>query len=83
MRWLPGQPCAADPELLRAVQRPGGEADVLGSPGTYGWSGAYNTYFRIDPREKLVLAIFTQLSPANDLEVTYGFQNLVMQAIVE
>jgi CubicO group peptidase (beta-lactamase class C family) len=66
-----------------AVQRPGGEADVLGSPGTYGWSGAYNTYFRIDPREKLVLAIFTQLSPANDLEVTYGFQNLVMQAIGE
>jgi CubicO group peptidase (beta-lactamase class C family) len=66
-----------------AVQRPSGEADVLGSPGTYGWSGAYNTYFRIDPQEKLVLAIFTQLSPANDLAVTYGFQNVVMQALVD
>lgn len=61
----------------------GGVSGLLGSPGTYGWSGAYNTYFRIDPQENLILAIFQQQTPANDQESTYGFQNLVMQALVE
>jgi CubicO group peptidase (beta-lactamase class C family) len=69
--------------LSVAVRSAGGEAGVEGSPGTYGWSGAYNTYFRIDPQEKIVLAIFQQQSPANDLESTYGFQNLVMQAVTD
>jgi CubicO group peptidase (beta-lactamase class C family) len=66
-----------------AVRSAGGESDLLGSPGTYGWSGAYNTYFRIDPKENLILAIFQQQTPANDLESTYGFQNLVMQALTD
>lgn len=65
-----------------AVQKPGGDSGLLGSPGTYGWSGAYNTYFRIDPVEKMVFAIFVQQTPANNLEIQYGFQNLVMQAVV-
>ncbi len=69
--------------LSVAVRSAGGESGVLGSPGTYGWSGAYNTYFRVDPQEKLAFAIFQQQTPANDLESTYGFQNLVMQALVE
>lgn len=66
-----------------AVQQPGGDAGLLGSAGTYGWSGAYNTYFRIDPREQLVILILVQLSPANDLEIQYGFQNVAMQAIAD
>jgi len=57
---------------------------LLGSPGTYGWSGGYNTYFRIDPREKLILILMAQqeFSPF-DLELEYGFQNTVMQAIID
>lgn len=64
-----------------AVRKADGDSGVLGSPGTYGWSGAYNTYFRIDPREQLILISLLQRSPANDLELQYGFQNVVMQAI--
>lgn len=66
-----------------AVQLARGDSGLLGSAGTYGWSGAYNTYFRIDPQEKLTFAIFVQQSPANNLEIQYGFQNLVMQALTD
>jgi len=69
--------------LSVALRSAGGESGVLASTGTYGWSGAYNTYFRIDPQEKIFLGIFQQQSPANDLESTYGFQNLVMQAVTD
>lgn len=66
-----------------AVQREGGGAGLLGSAGTYGWSGAYNTYFRVDPKEQLVFVLMVQQAPANNLETQYGFQNAVMQALVE
>ena len=67
-----------------AVQKGDGASGLLGSPGTYGWSGGYNTYFRIDPREKLILILMAQqeFSPL-DLELEYGFQNTVMQAIID
>jgi CubicO group peptidase (beta-lactamase class C family) len=80
LKFLPGQYFG----LSVAVNKGDGESGLLGSPGTYGWSGGYNTYFRIDPQEKLIMLLFTQLafSPAN-LELQYGFHNTVMQAIVD
>ena len=53
----------------------------LGSPGTYGWSGGYNTYFRIDPSEQVVFALFVQLdfSPIQ-LELQHGFHDAAVQA---
>ena len=65
-----------------AVRKADGPAGLLGSPGTFGWSGGYNTYFRIDPAKQLVIALFTQLafSPL-ELELQTGFHNLAMQAI--
>ncbi|MSU65496.1 MAG: class A beta-lactamase-related serine hydrolase [Opitutus sp.] len=66
-----------------AVQKNDGESGLLSSPGTYGWSGAYNTYFRIDPKEQLILLLLVQRAPGNVLELQYGFQNTVMHAIVE
>lgn len=66
-----------------SVRNETGAAGLLGSPGTYGWSGALNTYFRVDPQEKLILMLFVQLSPPNDIELQYGFHNAVMQAIVD
>jgi CubicO group peptidase (beta-lactamase class C family) len=66
-----------------AVQKATGESGLLSSPGTYGWSGAYNTYFRIDPKEQLVLIIMVERVPGNDLDIQYGFHNAVMQAIVD
>jgi len=59
------------------------DSGLLGSPGTYGWSGAYNTYFRIDPKEQLSLILFVQTTPANDMGLQYGFHNAVMQAIAD
>lgn len=35
----------------------------LGSAGSYYWSGAYNTYFFIDPEEDLVAIMMTQFWP--------------------
>ena len=31
--------------------------------GAFGWSGAYGTYYRVAPREKLVVLVYTQLYP--------------------
>jgi len=66
------------------VRTADGKSGLIGSPGAYGWSGGYNTYFRIDPQEKLILLFFTQraFSPT-DLEPQYGFHNTVMQAIID
>ena len=80
LRFLPGQYFG----LGVAVRKADGESGLLGSPGAYGWNGGYNTYFRIDPQEKLILLFFTQqvFSPT-DLELQYGFRNTVMQAIID
>ena len=78
LRFLPGQYFG----LGVAVRKADGQAGLLGSPGTFGWSGAYNTYFRIDPSEKLIVLLFTQLefSPF-ELELQHGFHNTAMQAV--
>jgi CubicO group peptidase (beta-lactamase class C family) len=65
------------------VQKDDGDSGLISSPGAYGWSGAYNTYFRIDPKEQLILVLLVQRSPANNLQIQYGFQNVVMQAIAD
>ena len=66
-----------------AVQKDDGDSGLLSSPGTYGWSGAYNTYFRIDPKEQVILLLLVQRSPANNLDLQYGFHNVVMQAVAD
>lgn len=52
----------------------------LGSIGTFGWSGAYNTYFFIDPQEELVGILMNQFAPYTDF-YSKKFQQLVYQAI--
>lgn len=78
--FLPGQYFG----LGVAVRKTDGESGLIGSPGSYGWSGGYNGYFRIDPQEQLIMVLLTQLvfSPT-DLELQHGFHNAVMQAIVD
>lgn len=39
--------------------------DLLGSVGQFYWSGAYSTYFFIDPKEKMVVILMTQLAPSS------------------
>ena len=62
----------------------GGESGLIGSAGAYGWSGGYNTYFRIDPKEDLILMLFVQQAyvPA-DQELQFTFHNTVMQVLVD
>ncbi|MEP1257765.1 serine hydrolase domain-containing protein [Algoriphagus sp.] len=39
------------------------DANMLGSEGTFYWSGAYCTYFFIDPKEEMVAVLMTQTAP--------------------
>jgi CubicO group peptidase (beta-lactamase class C family) len=50
------------------------------SNGSFGWGGAFGTYFWVDPKEQLVGLLMIQ-TPAGALR--RDFENAVMQAIVE
>ena len=53
-----------------------------GSPGAWGWGGAYHTTYWADPKEKLVALLMTQLRPAGDSDIQKRFRALVYQSIV-
>lgn len=80
MPWLAGQHVG----LGVSVRTAGGESGLIGSAGAYGWAGGYNTYFRIDPKEDLILMLFVQqaLIPGEQ-ELQFIFHNTVMQAIAD
>ena len=65
------------------VRRALRESGELGSIGTYGWSGAWNTRFWVDPREQMVLMVFTQLYPFGVVDVMSKFSVAVYQAIID
>lgn len=58
-----------------------GQAAHLGSKGSYGWGGAYGTYFFIDPKEEMIGIFLVQIRPYNHLNIRLDFQNLATQAI--
>jgi len=53
-----------------------------GSVGDYGWDGAASTFFRVDPKEDLVLLVMTHRTPC-DLEIQVKAKALVYQALLE
>jgi CubicO group peptidase (beta-lactamase class C family) len=59
---------------------------LIGTPGAYGWNGAYITYFLADPREDLFCLMFTQVANAlqNQQHRTMraDFDRMVYQALV-
>ncbi len=58
--------------------------NTLVSAGTFGWSGAYNTHFFVDPREDLVAIYMTQVSGLGArFELRNDFETAVMQALVD
>jgi CubicO group peptidase (beta-lactamase class C family) len=80
-------------DLGRGIVRPGygfgygfdvrewvGGSQRAGSEGTFGWSGAYGTYFWIDPKEQLVSLLMHQLFPRNG-RAPEMFQALTYAAI--
>ena len=53
----------------------------LGSTGQYYWSGAYCTYFFIDPKEELIVILMSQLQPYSNY---YGekMRQMVYQSLI-
>lgn len=58
------------------------QSAVPGSVGEFGWSGAANTYYWVDPREELVGVIMTQLLQAGD-RLKRDLRTLAYQALLE
>ena len=54
----------------------------LGSVGNYGWGGAANTNFWIDPREQLIGILMLQFMPSDTYPIVPDFRTLVYQALV-
>tara|TARA_R110002020_G_scaffold164412_2_gene351013 strand:+ start:25977 stop:27227 length:1251 start_codon:yes stop_codon:yes gene_type:complete len=57
------------------------DSKALGSVGQYYWSGAYCTYFFIDPKEELIVILMSQLQPYNNY---YGekMRQMVYQSLI-
>jgi CubicO group peptidase (beta-lactamase class C family) len=60
---------------------------LLGSVGSYGWMGAFSTFFTADPKEDLFVLYFTQMlvTPRYSvphLNIGRDFERLVYQALV-
>lgn len=55
----------------------------MSSTGNYGWGGAASTYFRVDPKENIVMISMTQFLPMGFHPYHDDFRNLVYQALVD
>lgn len=59
-----------------------GKVQQMGSVGNYGWGGAANTNFWVDPQEELIGIIMLQFMPSDTYPVTQDFRNLTYQALI-
>ncbi len=68
---------------VRVVTDPAAR-DTMLSEGSFGWSGAFNTHFFIDPQERLVGIFMTQSAfyPQRQ-QVREDFETAVMQALID
>ena len=55
----------------------------LGSEGAYGWGSAYFPQYVVDPKEKIVAMLMTQLKPAGGLDLNQKFKVMMYQALIE
>lgn len=60
-----------------------GARGIPGSPGEYGWGGAYHSTYWVDPVEELVVVYFAQMTPANGLDDQDKLRALIYQAIID
>lgn len=58
-------------------------AQVLASPGEYGWGGLASTAFWVDPKEDMVVLFLSQLVPSSAWPLRRELHVLVHQAIVD
>jgi CubicO group peptidase (beta-lactamase class C family) len=66
-----------------SVMRDLAKSQNLGSVGNYGWGGAANTNFWIDPKEDLIGILMLQYMPSDTYPVVTDYRNLVYQALVD
>jgi CubicO group peptidase (beta-lactamase class C family) len=59
-----------------------GRAGRYGSVGEDRWGGAYHTVYWVDPREKMVVLLMTQLLPAGNSDLHAKFRALVYQSVI-
>jgi CubicO group peptidase (beta-lactamase class C family) len=82
-----GVDCFEDPSvgfgLGVSVIRNVAQNQMLGSVGNYGWGGAANTNFWIDPQEDLTGILMLQFMPNETYPITPDFRNLTYQALVD
>lgn len=55
----------------------------LSSAGAYGWGSAYYPQYVVDPKERMVAILMTQLMPAGGLNLNQQFKVLTYQALVK
>lgn len=60
-----------------------GQARTVTSAGEFGWAGAANTYFWVDPAEEFIGVMMTQYLPLQPYPVQERFRILSYQAIVD
>jgi CubicO group peptidase (beta-lactamase class C family) len=64
------------------VKNPGARG-VPGSVGEFGWGGAYNSSYWVDPLKQLVVVYFTQLLPSRGLDDHGKLRTLIYQALMD
>lgn len=55
----------------------------LSSEGAYGWGSAYFPQYVVDPQERMVALLMTQLRPAGTVDLSQKFKVMVYQALVK
>lgn len=60
-----------------------GKASESLTPGSFGWGGAWGTYFFVDPVEEVIGILMVQITSYNHLSIRNDLGTLTMQAILE
>jgi CubicO group peptidase (beta-lactamase class C family) len=55
----------------------------LGSVGSFGWGSAYFPQYLVDPKEKIVALMMTQLTPTGGNDLNQKFKVMMYQALVK
>lgn len=66
-----------------AILMDSGKARESLSPGSFGWGGAWGTYFFVDPVEEVIGILMIQLTSQTHLNIRLDIGTLAMQAIIE
>ncbi len=57
------------------------QAGIYGNKGDYGWGGYAETYFWIDPQERIIAILMAQFMPSLTFPIRKEFRTLVYQAL--